>query len=88
VANAVVLHERFFRWEEGSRKSFYLLESSVPLFRRFAEDYLVEPSGENSCRFTWKIAIEPRAAVRPADPVNRMLLSTLFSDTRRHYARG
>jgi hypothetical protein len=85
ISNASVINERFFRWEEGRRQSFYALESSLPLFRRFAEDYLVEPTSETACRFTWTIAIEPHAATRPANPVNRLLLSTLFRDTRRHY---
>ncbi|HEX7060283.1 MAG TPA: SRPBCC family protein [Solirubrobacterales bacterium] len=80
-----VLRERFFRWEEGRRKSFYVVEASTPLARRFAEDYLVEPTSEGSCRFTWTIAMEPRAAVRIANPGNRLLFGTLFRDTRKHY---
>ncbi len=39
------VHERFFRWDEGSRYSFYLYESNAPLFRRFAEDYVIAPDG-------------------------------------------
>ncbi len=85
IGGAAVLKERYFRWEEGHRKSFYLFESSLPLFRAFAEDYLVESTGEGSCRFTWTIAVEPRPFARPGDPVNRLLLSTLFRDTRRYY---
>jgi hypothetical protein len=54
-----VINERFFRWEEGRRQSFYALESSVPAFRRFAEDYLVESTSEMSCRFTRTIARAP-----------------------------
>lgn len=88
IGNAAVLDERYFRWEEGRRHSFYVLESSLPLFRRLAEDYLVEPTSDTSCRFTWTIAIEPYPLMRPADPVNRALLSTLFRDTRRHYGLG
>jgi hypothetical protein len=84
-ARGGALRERFFRWEEGRRKSFYVVEASAPLFRRFAEDYLVEPNGPGSCRFTWTIAAEPRAAARLAAPLNRRLLGTLFTDTRRHY---
>jgi hypothetical protein len=80
-----VIHERFFRWEEGRRQSFYALEVSIPLFRRLAEDYLVEPTSETSCRFTWTIAIEPKPAARLANPANRLLLGTLFRDTRKHY---
>lgn len=80
-----VLKERFFRWEEGQRMSFYALEGTVPGFRRFAEDYLVEPASEESCRFTWVVAIDPTAFGRINMPVNRRLLGTLFRDTRRHY---
>jgi hypothetical protein len=86
IGNASVINERYFRWEEGRRQSFYVLESSVPLFRSWAEDYLVEPTSETACRFTWTIAIEPYLATRPATPLNRLLLSTLFRDTRLHYS--
>jgi hypothetical protein len=48
-------------------------------------DYLVEPTAASSCRFSWTIAIEPYALTRVADPANRLLLSTLLSDTHRHY---
>jgi hypothetical protein len=85
VANSNVFDEYFFRWEEGRRQSFYVLKSNGPLFRRFAEDYLVEPTGETSCRFVWTVAIEPRGVARFANPVNRLLLGTLFTDTRKHY---
>src|SRR3954452_7912619 len=34
-----VLQERFFRWEEGRRKSFMVVKASAPLARAFAEDY-------------------------------------------------
>jgi hypothetical protein len=85
IGNGSVLDERYFRWEEGRRQSFYVVEANLPLFRSLAEDYLVEPNSESACRFTWTIAIEPYAAVRPANPVNRLIFSTLFRDTRRHY---
>jgi hypothetical protein len=85
IGNATVLNERFFRWEEGRRKSFYVLESNLPFFRRFAEDYLVEPTSEAACRFTWTIAVEPHPLARPANPVGRLLLSTLLRDTGTHY---
>ncbi|MEA2425051.1 MAG: hypothetical protein QOH13_1461 [Thermoleophilaceae bacterium] len=80
-----VIKERYFLWEEGRRKSFFVVEASAPLFRRFAEDYLVEPASESSCRFTWTIAFEPKPAARIANPANRLLLGTLLSDTRKHY---
>jgi hypothetical protein len=45
----------------------------------------VEPASDSSCQFTWTIAVEPHAAAKIADPVNRRLLSSLFRDTRKHY---
>ena len=82
---ANVLRERYFRWEEGRQHSFYVVEMSAPLARRFAEDYLVEPTGEGSCRFTWTIALEPTAIGLPGLPLSKMLLRTLYTDTRDHY---
>jgi hypothetical protein len=77
--------EHYFRWEEGRQHSFYVVESTAPLARRFAEDYLVEPRGEDACRFTWTIAFEPKTLAIPGVPVNKALLRTLYSDTRDHY---
>jgi hypothetical protein len=76
-------HEYYFRWEEGRRHSFYVLESSMPIYKRLAEDYLVEPTGENSCRFTWTIAWEPTLIGK--GPASRWILGTVMSDTRKHF---
>lgn len=85
VGGIDMLSERFFRWEEGRRQSFYVLKASSPLYRRFAEDHLVEPTSETSCRFTWTIAMEPRRGARITNFANRLVLETLFRDTRKHY---
>lgn len=82
---ANMLREHYFLWEEGRRHSFYAAESSGPLFRALAEDYLVEPRGAEACRFTWTIAVEPTAVGRAGTPLNRAILKTLFTDTARHY---
>jgi hypothetical protein len=83
---ALVLDEVYFRWEEGRRKSFYISEATLPLFRRFAEDYLVEELTPASCRFTWTVANEVPPAARPGNPINAMVTRSLFRDTRRHFA--
>ena len=56
------VHERFFRWDDGSGYSFAVYEASVPVFRRFAEDYSVQPDGANNqaTLFNWTVAIEPK----------------------------
>jgi hypothetical protein len=80
----VVLHEHYFRWEEGRRHSFYAVSATLPMFRSLAEDYLVEPTSEGSCRFTWTIVADARGG-RAMAPGNRLLLGSLFRDTRRYY---
>jgi hypothetical protein len=82
---ANLIREHYFRWEDGRRHSFYVTESSGPLFKSLAEDYLVEPRGEDACRFTWTVAVRPTAIGRPGTPLNRAILKTLFTDTARHY---
>jgi Polyketide cyclase / dehydrase and lipid transport len=82
---ALVLDEVYFRWEDGRRNSFYVSQATLPLFRRFAEDYLVEELAPASCRFTWTVAYEAPPAARPGDPINSLITRSLFRDTRRHF---
>lgn len=56
------VRERYFRWDEGHSHAFYVYESAMPLFRRFAEDYIVEPDGDGTL-FTWIVAFEPKGAL-------------------------
>jgi hypothetical protein len=83
---AMVVDETYFRWEEGRRQSFYVVRASLPLFRRFAEDYLVEEVSPSTSRFTWTIALDPHPLARLGGPVNAMIIRGLFGDTRRHFA--
>ena len=83
---ALVVEERYFLWEEGRRQSFYAERTSLPMFRRFAEDYVVEGTSPTTCRFTWVIALDPSPAARPGGPVNAAIVKGLFKDTRRHFA--
>src|ERR1700761_1640334 len=68
---ADMLREHYFRWEEGHRHSFYVVESPAPLFKSLAEDYLVEARGAEACRFTWTIAVKPTLLGRAGTPLNR-----------------
>ncbi len=79
------LREYYFLWEEGRRHSFYVDETTSPLFKSLAEDYLVEPRGADACRFTWTVAVTPTTLGRPGTPVTKAILKTLFTDTARHY---
>lgn len=84
---AVRLDEEYFRWEEGRRHSFHVLRSNVPMFVRFAEDYLVEPA-DGGCLFTWTFAVEPRgprAAAAAIGAAQRPIYAAMARDTKRHF---
>jgi hypothetical protein len=85
VFGALVLEETYFRWEEGRRQSFRVDRASLPLFRRLAEDYLVEEPSPTTCRFTWTIACDPHPVARPGGPVTALIIKGLFRDTQRHF---
>ena len=56
----VTVQERFFRWEQDRRFSFYLTGHSMPLAHALAEDYLLDEVAAGETRFTYSVAIEPR----------------------------
>lgn len=80
-----VLDERFIRWEEGRRKTFVGVRANLPLFRRIAEDYLVQAIDEERCRLAWTIAVEPSAIGRPGRRLNEVVFESMFEHTRRHF---
>jgi hypothetical protein len=83
------VRERFFQWDEGSGYSFYVYEANVPMFRRFAEDYRVEPDG-NGARFTWLVAIEPvgvlRVPFRALAPVFKAVFDRMANEGQKYFA--
>jgi hypothetical protein len=83
---AISIKEHFFNWDEGRRMSFYATSGNLPLFRRLAEDYVVEPDGDAACRFTWRAGIEPTALGRPGGPLNAFVFKTAFADTRKYFS--
>lgn len=85
AGGALTIQEIYFVWEEGQRKAFYAANASLPVFRRLAEDYVVEPISENRSSLTWTIAMEPTAIGKAGGPANALLVKSLFKDTRRHY---
>lgn len=64
LARAIKVRERFYRWDDGTRKTFSVVESTAPGLKRMAEDYVVAATDEGA-RLTWTIAMEPAHLVRP-----------------------
>jgi hypothetical protein len=69
--------ERYYRWDDGQRKTFTAVDVSVPGLRRLAEDYVVEPTLGGS-RFIWTVVLEPAPTLTPmlrlADPITAWML--------------
>jgi uncharacterized protein YndB with AHSA1/START domain len=84
------VRERFIRWEEGRRYSFAVYEASVPVFRHFVEDYLVEADGDHTL-FTWTVAIEPKSTfalpMKVLSPVLKVAFGRTASDGKRYFAK-
>ncbi|MDT7589862.1 MAG: hypothetical protein QOE32_7412, partial [Pseudonocardiales bacterium] len=81
LGGALTVQERYFLWEEGRRKAFCVVEASLPVFERLAEDYVVEPLGSDRCRLTWTIAMEPKGIGKAGGPANALLVKSIFDDT-------
>ena len=70
-----------------------MYEAKVPIFRRFAEDYVVEPDGPDNqaTLFTWTVAIEPKSAFalpfKALSPVIKAGFGRMASDGQRYFAR-
>jgi Polyketide cyclase / dehydrase and lipid transport len=92
------VRERYFHWDEGHRHSFSVYEANLPIFRRFAEDYVVAPEPSNagtdtgSTRFTWTVAIEPKRALavpfKALAPVLKLSFGKMAADGERYFARA
>ena len=61
------------------------------VFKRFAEDYIVEADGDHA-RFTWVVAIEPKNAMSLPVKVLAPLLEAVFgripSDGQKYFAKN
>ena len=58
----ITARERYYRWDEGHRKTFTGVQMSLPGLRRLAEDYVVEPTPGG---VTPHLDARPRATHRP-----------------------
>jgi hypothetical protein len=86
---SISVHERFVVWDEGRRYAFEVYEANRKVFRRFAENYVIEPRDGGS-RLTWTVAMEPlprlRRLVDLARPLNRLMFGRLAAEGRSYFA--
>lgn len=87
---SMTVREQFFAWDEGNRYSFFVTSANRPLYRRFAEDYVVSARPGGSL-FTWTVALEPspryRRLIDLGRPANRLAFAQLPRGARKYFAR-
>jgi hypothetical protein len=81
------VQEDYFVWEDGRRKAFTVTSVRPPVYKRSAEEYKVEPLGEDRCRFRWTLAFELTLLGKLSSPLSSPVIHRMFRDTRRHFAR-
>lgn len=91
LGNGLVVHERYFLWDEATRVTAFGVESAnLPLFRRFGERYTVTPTADGGSEFLWEFVAEPKVpgplqgAVLAL--VKRLDLARLERDTRAYFS--
>jgi hypothetical protein len=62
LVRVITAQERYYRWQQGRRKTFTAVKVTVPGLRRLAEDYVVERTSDGS-RLIWTLALEPAPAL-------------------------
>lgn len=83
ILRLLTSRERYYRWDQGRRKTFTAIEVSVPGLRRLAEDYVVERTPAGS-RFIWTLALEPGPILRPILRLTNPITASML----RRVARG
>src|SRR5215218_3371310 len=79
------VQEEYFIWEEGRRMAFFVTAARPPAYKRSAEDYVVEPTGADSCRFTWTLAFDLTLLGKMNAPISSPIIKRMFADTHRHF---
>jgi hypothetical protein len=84
------IREHFFRWDEGRGHSFYVTQTTAPLFTRFAEDYVLVQDGDATL-FRWTVAIEPKRGLglpfKALAPALKAAFGRVVSDGQRYFAK-
>jgi hypothetical protein len=72
------LLEHFTIWQPGQHLSFWASECSLPLVRRFLEDYRFSATADGRTHLLWRVAYEPLPLMRPLHPLLRPLFARDF----------
>ena len=69
--------ERMLAWDTGERVAFSMIETTSPLIDRMAEDWWVSHDTIGT-RLTWRVYATPSRIGKPASPVLKLVLKSIF----------
>jgi len=75
--------EEFLVWDRGHRLVFRLNECSLPILRRFLENYVISPRPDGGSHLRWEVCYEPRPSLRFLHPFIRPFFERDFRKAAR-----
>lgn len=72
------LMEHFTVWRRGEQLTFWVSECSLPLVRRFFEDYTFSAAENGRTKLRWRVAYEPNRILQPLHPLVRPFFARDF----------
>lgn len=77
------LDEHFLIWDRGRHLQFEVLATSLPLTRRFLEDYRFTPTPDGGTRVNWRVCFEPTVVSWWFQPALRPFFAHIFRQATR-----
>jgi hypothetical protein len=84
---ALTVKERFLAWEPGKRLTFHIYGITIPLVTAMIEDMVIEPTGDRTCRFTWRVHYRPTILMRLIHPIGRAIFGSMFRASAKGLAK-
>jgi hypothetical protein len=75
--------EEFLIWERGRRLVFRVNSCSLPILRRFLENYELRPGAERGTEVVWEVCYEPNPWLRFLHPLLRPFFAKDFAKAAR-----
>lgn len=72
------VNERFVGWDPPHRWAFTVLDANLPGIVSIVEEAIIVPIGDQETKVTYTVAADVQSYLRPAVPVLRWRLSSLF----------
>ena len=88
MPGGMIAYEEFLAWDEPRHMAFRFNQFTQKFLKAFGEDYKVTDLGNDSCRLTWTVGMEPGGVAALIVPVLKPLLArnlrTITKDLKKY----